>query len=228
MRSSTRVAAAVALGAASAQAVSFADMCTASYLTDNFPAVDFFQGITLSPSSLTANPVYNHTVTDEYFYPDATFDFCNVTFTYSHDGRDDDVLVTYWMPTPDNFQNRFLATGGGGYAINSETGSLPGGVEYGAVAGQTDAGFGIYQTDALEVFLLANGTLDYESIYMFGYNAIHEMTVIGKEFTSTAFGLASTNATLYAYYQGCSEGGREGWSQVQRFAEQFDGEQHYI
>ncbi|TDZ22691.1 Tannase [Colletotrichum orbiculare MAFF 240422] len=28
---------------------------------------------------------------------------------------------------------------------------------------------------------------------------------------------------MYAYYQGCSEGGREGWSQVQRFADQFDG-----
>ncbi|RDW93376.1 uncharacterized protein DSM5745_00698 [Aspergillus mulundensis] len=28
---------------------------------------------------------------------------------------------------------------------------------------------------------------------------------------------------LYAYYQSCSEGGREGWSQVQRFGDQFDG-----
>jgi tannase len=35
--------------------------------------------------------------------------------------------------------------------------------------------------------------------------------------------MTANNATLYSYYQGCSEGGREGWSQVQRFGNQFDG-----
>lgn len=33
----------------------------------------------------------------------------------------------------------------------------------------------------------------------------------------------ASNKKIYSYYQGCSEGGREGWSQVQRFPEQFDG-----
>jgi tannase len=31
------------------------------------------------------------------------------------------------------------------------------------------------------------------------------------------------SSKLYAYYQGCSEGGREGFSQVQRFPEEWDG-----
>jgi tannase len=38
---------------------------------------------------------------------------------YSHDGRGDQVLVQYWMPDPAKFENRYLSTGGGGYAINS-------------------------------------------------------------------------------------------------------------
>ena len=50
---------------------------------------------------------------------------------------------------------------------------------------------------------------------MFGYQAIHEMTLLGKEFTSNFFAIGDSK--LYAYYQGCSEGGRDGWSQVQRF-----------
>ena len=43
-----------------------------------------------------------------------------------------------------------------------------------------------------------NGTLDYWNIYMFGYNAIHELTVIGKEFTRTFFDMSCQNVTLAA------------------------------
>ena len=204
-------------------ALTLDDICTSTYLKANFPAVDFFDGITLNPDSITASPVLNYSVSDYVFYPNANFDFCDVSFTYSHNGRDDEVILTYWLPEPDNFQNRYLSTGGGGYAINSGNGSLPGGIEYGAVAGLTNGGFGIFQDQAIEDFLLANGTLNWWNIYMFGYDAIHEMSIIGKEFTKSVFNMTANNATLYSYYQGCSEGGREGWSQVQRFADQFDG-----
>lgn len=33
----------------------------------------------------------------------------------------------------------------------------------------------------------------------------------------------SNSTKLYSYYHSCSEGGREGWSQVQRYGDQFDG-----
>jgi tannase len=57
---------------------------------------------------------------------------------------------------------------------------------------------------------------------MFGYEAIHELSIVGKAFTKTFFGMADEDK-LYSYYQGCSEGGREGWSQVQRFGDEWDG-----
>lgn len=214
-----------------ANALSLSELCTNSYIQAHFPAIDFYDGITLDSASINATAVYNASATGNVFYPDVTsFDYCGVTFSYSHNGRDDVVDLTYWLPTPEKFQNRYLATGGGGYAINSGTGtgpdsmsSLPGGLEFGAVAGLTDGGFGIFQDQAIEDFLLANGTLNWENIYMFGYDAIHEQAVIGKELTKTVFDMTTKNQTLYAYYQGCSEGGREGWSQVQRFYDQFDG-----
>jgi len=77
----------------------------------------------------------------------------------------------------------------------------------------------VQQWDA--VALLANGTINNEALYMFGYQAHHEMSTIGKAFTKNFFSMNSTK--LYAYYQACSEGGREGWSQVQRFGDEWDG-----
>lgn len=60
----------------------------------------------------------------------------------------------------------------------------------------------------------------------FGYLSIHEMTVVGQGLTKNLYNIqnSTSNSTkLYSYYQGCSEGGRDGWSQVQRYQDQFDG-----
>lgn len=183
------------------------------------PSNDVLTGVTIDQSSLVSEPFYNVSVSDQYMYPDATFDYCNVTFAYSHAGLDDTVLITCWMPAPTDFKNRFLATGGGGYAINSGNQSLPGGVIYGAVACLTDGGFGGFDKQVDTVSPKANGTTNWDAVYMFGYQAIHEMTVLGKALTQNFY----NQSQIYSYYQGCSEGGREGWSQVQRYGDQYDG-----
>ena len=215
---------AAAFSAAIVHAVTLDDVCTTSYVQASLPADDFYTGITINSSSVLAFPVTNTSVSGQIMFPDAVFDFCNVTFAYSHNGLDDQVLVNYWLPTPANFQNRYLSTGGGGLAINSGTsssGSLPGGVMYGAVSGLTDGGFGSFETQMDAVMLLANGTLDWQTVYMFGYQAHHELSAIGKALAKGFFNMSDTK--LYSYYQGCSEGGREGWSQVQRFGGEWDG-----
>lgn len=187
------------------RAATLDDVCTTEYVAASLPADGYYGDytLTLDPTSVTANPVTNYTVgpTDSVFFPAATFDYCNVTLKYSHQGRDDSVLLTLWLPTPDNFQNRFLTTGGGGYAINSQLQSLPGGVMYGAAAGQTDGGFGIYDQNALETFLVTNGTIDWDNIYMFGYHAIRELSLVGRAFTKNFFSMNDTK--LYTYYQVC-------------------------
>jgi tannase len=174
-----------AVTAMAVSAVTLDDVCTESYVKAHLPSNSAFQGITINISSVTANPVTNATVTDNTFFPNAVFDYCNVSFSYSHAGLGDTVVLTYWIPDPAKFQNRYLATGGGGYAINSGNMSVPGGVIYGAVAGYTDGGFGIFQDAAIEDFLVANGTINLQNVYMFGYQAIHEQTIVGKAFTQT-------------------------------------------
>ncbi|KAK7183883.1 tannase subunit protein [Paraphaeosphaeria sporulosa] len=215
------VALTIAAGFSTAAAVTLEELCTTSYAASKLPATGTYQGITIDENSVITTLTSNSVLKDNTFYPDAAVSYCNITFSYTHDGRGDLVHVAYFAPDPSTFQNRFLATGGGGLAINSGASSVSGGVSIGAIAGLTDGGFGSFNTQADAHFLLANGTVNWENVYMFGYQAIHEMTVLGKAFTKNL--MAVENGTkMYAYYQGCSEGGREGWSQVQRF-EELDG-----
>ncbi len=124
-----------------------------------------------------------------------------------------------WLPSPQQFQGRFLATGGGGLAITMGQNNLQPGIVYGAATVTTDGGFGSWRTDLSAVLLRANGTLNYEMLYSYAYTGVHEMSVLGKEFTRRFY----KTERVYSYWQGCSEGGREGFSQVQRFGNLFDG-----
>jgi tannase len=114
MRLSLLAIAYLASGFASsyASALSLADVCTPSYVSAHLPAADFYTGITLNTANVTASPVYNASVTDNTFFPDAVFDYCSVVLVYSHDGLDDEVVLTYWLPAPDEFESRYLSTGG--------------------------------------------------------------------------------------------------------------------
>jgi tannase len=57
---------------------------------------------------------------------------------------------------------------------------------------------------------------------MFAYQALGELTIIGKALTKSIYGMSS-DTKLYTYFEGCSDGGRQGMSQVQRWGEEYDG-----
>lgn len=234
MGSSTQrllISALVSFSAASAASLS--SVCTTDYVSSALPSTDSFvpEGITIDSTSVAASLFTNYSVTDATFWPDSVVEFCEVSFAYSHENLDDQLVVTYYMPSPDAFANRFLATGGAAYTINNGSGGadMTGGVSLGAVAGYTDGGMPYYGgTNFDDVVLLGNGTVNWPMVYNWGYRAIAEMTQIGKVFTSNFYGTTSTNSSaagskLYTYYTGCSEGGREGMSQVQRAPELYDG-----
>ncbi|KAB8074917.1 tannase [Aspergillus leporis] len=190
-----------------AQATSLLDLCTTDHVKSIIPSSGSIYGLLIDTSSITANAVYNASTSGDSDFPAATYDICNVTLAYSHPGRDGQVRLKFWMPAPNEFQNRWLSTGGGGYAINHDESSLPGGVQYGEASGITDGGFGSFGTRFDTVFLRANRTIDYEALYMFGYQAHHELSATQNSMPTKC----------------CSEGGREGFSQVQRFADDWDG-----
>ena len=220
------------IGAASATSLS--KVCTNAHVKASLPTSadsdSIPLGITIDESSITASTYRNYSVTDATFWENVDIEFCEVTFAYSHENQDDRVVVEYWMPLAEQYQNRFLATGGAAYQISNGSGGadMSGGVAYGAVTGQTDGGLPYWGSDNFDdVVLLGNGTANWPAIYNFAYQSIAEMTAIGKVFSKNYYGISSndksTSNKLYTYYIGCSEGGREGMSQVQKAPDLYDG-----
>lgn len=203
---------------------SLEDVCTSDAVTSALPSsADLPRGVKLYTDSVNATVVTNYTVAADNAYPGASgLSFCNVTFNYYHPELNDTIQLLYWLPAPSDYTNRYLTVGGFGFAISQGTEGLPAGLVYGAATGTTDGGFG-WGAELNEIFLRADGVPNLEYLESFAYKSIHELTVIGKAFTKNFYESATGSEKLYAYYQGCSEGGREGFSQVQRYSDQFDG-----
>lgn len=151
-----------ALAATTANAASLSDLCTVSNVQSALPANGTLLGIELLPSTVTAGAVYNATAGGMMgaSTSSATFNYCNVTVTYTHPGKDDKVVVWYGFPSPTDFKNRFYVGGGGGYSLSGS--SVTGGLSYGAVTGTTDAGYDGYSNSYDEVVLLGNGSINWD------------------------------------------------------------------
>ncbi|KAE8150970.1 Tannase 33 kDa subunit [Aspergillus avenaceus] len=213
-----RYSRAVAVLAAGANA-SLTDVCTKSNVQSALPANGTLLGISLIPSAVTAGTVYNASTGGGMMSSSSdgeTYNYCNVTVTYTHTGKGDKVVVKYAFPEPADYKNRFYVAGGGGFSLSSDaTGGLP----YGAAGGATDAGYDAFSNSYDDVVLYGNGSINWDATYMFAYQALGEMTQIGKHLSKGFYG----SDKLYTYYEGCSDGGREGMSQVQRWGEEYDG-----
>lgn len=204
---------------------SLTDVCTVANVQAALPLNGTIAGVSLIPSSVTANVANASTSTGApggmRKRADAGSTYCNVTVQYSHTGRSDSVKLWYTFPAPADFENRFYVGGGGGYTLS--TSDPTGGLSYGAVSGSTDVGYGGFDSVSLdEVVLDGNGTLNWDNIYMFSYKALGETTLVGKELTKGFYGLEDS-AKVYTYFEGCSDGGREAMSQAQRYGDVYDG-----
>lgn len=202
--------------AASASGASLTDVCTVSNVQAALPSNGTINGIDLIPSTVTASPVYNAT---SGMGSTTALTYCNVTVTYTHTGRNDEVVLKFAFPQPSDYLGRWYVAGGGGYSLSSDA---TGGITYGAASGATSAGYDAFDYSYDEVALLGNGTLDWDAAHMFGYKALGEMTLVAKAILPEFYG-SSNSSKLYTYYEGCSDGGREGMSQIQRWGEEYDG-----
>ncbi|PYI03251.1 tannase and feruloyl esterase [Aspergillus sclerotiicarbonarius CBS 121057] len=213
MRQYSRSAAAAVALAATARAASsssLSSVCTVANVQAALPANGTINGISMIPSSVTAKTASSQ----------GSSDYCDVTVSYVHTGTTNEIELNYAFPSPDDFSNRFYVAGGFGYSLSS---TATGGLTYGAVGGATSAGYGALNgTTVDEVNLAGNGTINWDPIVMFAYQALGELTTIGKPITRAFYGL-DDDAKVYTYYEGCSDGGRQGMSQIQRYGDEYDG-----
>lgn len=116
-----------------------------------------------------------------------------------------------WLPERDDWNRRFLGAGVGGQAGSIAVRDLARGIERGYAAASTDTGHKAADAD----WLLGPP----ERAANYAERGNHLLVVKAKAITAAYYGAAPRKAI----FVGCSGGGRQAMTQMQRFPEDYDG-----
>lgn len=141
---------------------------------------------------------------------------CEVTVTLTHPGANDHAKVQVWLPES-GWNGRFQAVGGAAYAAGN-IGSVATAVKQGYAAATTDAGV---DTSGLDTSwaLNSSGQINTALLENFASRSVHELALVGKQVVTEVYGRAAS----YAYWNGCSTGGRQGYMEAQKYPTDFNG-----
>lgn len=142
--------------------------------------------------------------------------YCDVTVTLTHPGEGDHAKVRVWLPE-EGWNGRLQTVGGSAFAAGDYGTGLAGAVKNGYAAATTDAGVKTYldTTWALDTQGRVNASL----LKNFASRSEHEAAVVAKQVIGGYYGRAAS----YAYFNGCSTGGRQGYAEAQRHPDDYDG-----
>ena len=126
-----------------------------------------------------------------------------------------DSLINFevWVPAA-NWNGKLVTTGNGGYSPALSYGDMAYAMRQGYAVMGGDTGH--QSTDPNEMFW---GVGHPEKIRDWGTRSINAITVPGKSIIAELQGRAASRA----YYYGCSTGGHQGYAEVQRYPQDFDG-----
>jgi feruloyl esterase len=126
--------------------------------------------------------------------------------------NDSEIRFEVWMPEQ-GWNGRLLGSGNGGFA---------GSIYYGQFASYMKRGFAVTGSDAGHRAEGTDATWAYghpEKVRDFGWRAVHVMTERAKQIVQAYYGKPEEKA----YFDACSDGGREALMEAQRFPEDYDG-----
>ncbi|MEV6105958.1 tannase/feruloyl esterase family alpha/beta hydrolase [Streptomyces sp. NPDC051940] len=142
--------------------------------------------------------------------------FCDLTVTLTHPGQGDHAKVRVWLPL-EGWNGRLQTVGGSAYAAGDYGSAMAVAVKNGYAAATTDAGVSTYIDTGWA--LDGAGQVNAALLENFAARSEHEAAVVAKEVIR---GFYSTRAS-YAYFNGCSTGGRQGYMEAQRYPDDYDG-----
>jgi Tannase and feruloyl esterase len=137
--------------------------------------------------------------------------FCRVTGIL-RPTADSEIRFEVWMPEKD-WNQRFLGVGNGGFAGSIGYQGLAGNLRRGFATAGSDAGHQADGEDASWAFQHP------EKIKDFGWRAVHLTALRAKDVVNAYYGKQAEKA----YFDSCSDGGREALMEAQRFPDDYDG-----
>jgi len=161
---------------------------------------------------LTALALPHATVTAAAEAPAGQITACQIEVT-SRPSADSDIRIEVWIPAGAAWNGRYVQFGNGGFAGQIASKRLEAVAAQGYAVAMTDDGHQAEGTDARWAVHHPDKVID------FGWRALKETTTAAKALIAAYQG----GPAKYAYFQGCSDGGREALIEAQRFPDDFDG-----
>lgn len=137
--------------------------------------------------------------------------FCRVTGIL-HPTSDSVIRFEVWLPGQ-HWNGRLLNVGNGGFAGSISYGQMTANLQRGYATAGSDAGHQAAAEDASWAYHHP------EKIADFGYRAVHLTAQLSKAVVKAYYGKPQEQA----YFDACSDGGREALMEAQRFPEDYDG-----
>jgi Tannase and feruloyl esterase len=122
---------------------------------------------------------------------------------------DSQIGFELWLP--DQWNGRYLQSGNSGFAGSIEYDGLIPGLQNGFAVASTDDGHVGDDTGWMGGHP--------EKVIDYGYRAVHLTSVVAKQIINVFY----DRPIPYSYFSGCSDGGREGLMEVQRYPDDFAG-----
>ncbi|EAQ83412.1 hypothetical protein CHGG_09816 [Chaetomium globosum CBS 148.51] len=148
--------------------------------------------------------------------------FCNVTVSYTHPGQEDKLFVETWLPIENpTWNDRLQASGGAGWAAGRQAVTyemMVGSLADGYASTTTDAGLG-NNLDPAVWAVKSPGNINWYNVNNFASVALNDQAIIGKDVVESFYG----RPAAYSYFNGCSQGGRQGMMLAQRYPTAYDG-----
>jgi feruloyl esterase len=134
--------------------------------------------------------------------------FCRVLVTLTP-SSDSDIKAEVWLPV-DRWNGKFQAVGNADAA---------GAISYAAMSEAIGRGYATSGTDTGHVGNSMAFALGHREKYVdFGYRALHETTVKAKAIVAAFYGAPPR----LSYWNGCSQGGRQGITEAERYPSDYD------
>ena len=143
--------------------------------------------------------------------------FCRVQATL-RPTPDSSIKTEVWLPLAAEWNGKLMASGNGGFggSLGPPRLSMRPALRQGYATAATDLGHTGDGASGVD----AGWALGHpERIKDFGYRANHETAAFAKAVVAAYYG----SAPKHAYFNGCSDGGREALVEVQRYPDDFDG-----